>query len=144
MGSTAKAYEELLPLLGDSKSAWDELTAFINQHYEMDEKWDAKKPASNYRNELKYQRGGKTLTTLYLRDGYFEVNIICGKSEMEIFEQRRDEFSPKIQKAYDDVEVCHGQKWMFVELHDNSLLDDIFKLLLIKRKPNRKAIGDAL
>ncbi|MCL2354031.1 MAG: DUF3788 domain-containing protein [Defluviitaleaceae bacterium] len=131
-------YEYLLPALGGSKTAWDELMAFINQNYEMEEKWDTKKPSSEYRNELKFRRGGKTLLALYLRDGFFEVNIIFGKGEMEKFEQSRSDFSAEIQKIYDDVEICHGQKWMFIEMYDSSLLEDIFKMLLIKREPNRK------
>ena len=137
MDNAAERYAQLLPLLEGSRPTWDKLIGFIGQNYEMQEKWDAKKPSSNYRNELKYQRGGKTLVTLYLREGYFEVNVVFGKGDMGKFVQQRDEFSPEIRELYDSIEICHGQKWLFIEVRDDSPLEDIFKLLLIKRKPSQ-------
>ena len=38
----------------------------------------------------------------------------------------------------------HDGKWLGFEVRDDSLIDDIIKLLHIKRKPNRKVLPKSL
>jgi len=134
-----KEYEKLLPMLGSATPAWMELIGFINQNYEMEELWHEGNPSKNHYYELKFRRGGKTLITLYLREGYFITNIILGKAEREKFEQRSDEFSPKFREIYEEATTYHDGKWIFIDTYDNALISDMSKLLLIKRRPNRKS-----
>lgn len=70
--------EKITELLGNAKTAWDHYLAAIRNDYEMDELWDG--------NELKFRRGGKTLVTLYIKEGFFTVLVIFGKAEREKFE----------------------------------------------------------
>lgn len=70
--------EKITELLGNAKTAWDHHLAAIRNDYEMDELWDG--------NELKFRRGGKTLVTLYIKEGFFTVLVIFGKVEREKFE----------------------------------------------------------
>ena len=133
-----KPYESILPRLLDAKAAWENLTDFINQNYVMEEHWFEGKPESNYHSELKFRRGGKTLITLYIREGYFGATVILGKDERAKCEERRGEFSSALLKIYDETNTLHDGKWLWIVVHDMSMLDDIFRLLAIKRKPNRK------
>lgn len=64
--------------------------------------------------------------------------IIFGKAEREKFESQRAEFSAFVQEQYDAATAYHDGKWLMLELEDMSLLDDIQKLLAIKRRPNKK------
>lgn len=41
-------------------------------------------------------------------------------------------------QLYKNTTTYHDGKWVMIELKDLSLLEDIKKLLLIKRKPNKK------
>jgi hypothetical protein len=141
MPSNIKNYQEIAPLLGNSKSAWEKLVGFIRVNYVMDETWTSGATTGKlaaYRNELKFRRGGKTLVTLYIRDGYYDTVIILGKAEREVFESRRNEFSSDIIKIYNDTAVLHDGKWLCVSVVDETHIDDIIRLLSIKRKPNRK------
>jgi len=88
---------------------------------------------------LKFRRGGKTLVTLYARDGYFKVNIVFGKDERTKFEECQAEFCDAIRKIYEDANTYHDGKWLWIDICDDTLFDDIARLLKIKRKPNRKA-----
>lgn len=139
MADKIKEYDALLPALGGARSAWDELVGFVNENYEMDELWTAGKPGGNFYKELKFRRGGKTLITLYLREGFFLAMIILGKAERGKFEERMAEFSPKLCEIYENTKTYHDGKWLILEMQDNSLVADAAKLLLIKRKPNRKS-----
>ncbi|MCL2619494.1 MAG: DUF3788 domain-containing protein [Defluviitaleaceae bacterium] len=134
-----KEYDAVLPMLGDSLSAWEEFLKFINKNYEMDEVWRAGEPNKSIYNELKFRRGGKTLVSLYIREGHFISVIILGKAEREKFEQQKDNFSPKVYQIYEETKTYHDGKWLGFEVNDNEFVKDMCNLLLIKRKPNRKS-----
>jgi D-alanyl-D-alanine carboxypeptidase len=91
---------------------------------------------------LYFKRGGKTLVTLAVREGYFIACIVLGKDERAKFEEQRKSFGEEICKEYDTTEIYHDGKWMGFDIYDDSLVDDIFRLLQIKRKPNRKTLPE--
>ena len=65
-------------------------------------------------------------------------SIIFGKDERAKVEEIRKEISPDVLETYDNAQTFHDGKWVMFEITDDSLLEDLKKLLLIKRKPNRK------
>ena len=138
---------ELEPMLKGAFPAFIHLIGYIRFNYVMDEIWT---PGTNtgklsaYQNELKFRRGGKTLVTLYARDGFFKVVLILGKDERVKFEERKSEFSDAIRKIYDDTHTYHDGKWLGIDVFDNTLIDDIIRLLRMKRKPNRKPASFSL
>ena len=125
------SFEELSPRLGPSVSAWTKLMRHLRLRYAMDETFDGK-------DELKLRRGGKTLITLYLREGYFSVMLIFGKAEREAFEAAQDSYPPSIAEIYHASHTYHDGKWMLFDVHDETNLDALLRLLAIKKKPNRK------
>jgi len=129
--------EEMEKLLGIEKyNAWVAVCSLVDSLYEMETIWNKGGKAWTY--EYKYRRGGKTLCALYARDNCFGVIIIFGKAEREKFEQEQLTYSTTIQDVYNKSATYHDGKWMMIEPTDLALLDDIKKLLRIKRKPNRK------
>lgn len=128
---------ELHSLLGKKKfEAWNTVCSAVDSIYEMDKLWNDGGKKWDY--EYKYRRGGKTLCALYARENCFGVLIIFGKDEREKFEASRSQYSDEVQSIYDAATTYHDGKWMMVEMDDSSLLDEVMKLLTIKRKPNRK------
>lgn len=129
--------QDLNEMLGTEKyNIWENLCNLIESLYEMDilgknTKWN------NWKYEHKYRRGGKTLCTLYVKDNYFNIQIVFGKDERAKFENEQDTYSDEIQSIYNNSTTYHDGKWMSFE-PTNQLLEDIRKLLYIKRKPNRK------
>jgi hypothetical protein len=87
---------------------------------------------------LFFNRSGKALISLHLRENYFLACVVLGAKEREKFDEQRDSFSAAICAVYDEAEVLHDGKWLGFEVRDDSLVDDIFRLLPLKRKPNRK------
>lgn len=129
--------EDINELLGETLFAvWTELCNRIDEKYEMDRIWD--KGFKEWLYELKYRRGGKTLCTLYLKEGSIGFWIILGKDERNKFENVRNEYSSKVQNIYDETKIYHDGKWLMFEPTDDVMFDDFMKLLSIKRKPNRK------
>ena len=140
MNNKTKPYSEVKVKLGKASSAWERLAGHIRFYYEMDEDWWEGNPTHKHHSNLRFRRGGKTLVTLCIREGYFIVSIVMGKDERDRFEEQREKFGEAICKEYDGAEVFHDGKWLGFDINDESLIDDITRLLEIKRKPNRKVM----
>jgi hypothetical protein len=128
---------EMISLIGRPLfDVWTGLTNLIESNYDMDRLWNS--GGKRWIYEYKYRRGGKTLCALYARENVFGFMIIFGKNERAKFEANRNDYSAEVQKVYDESRTYHDGKWMMFELTDTSLFPDMEKLLLIKRKPNKK------
>ncbi|MCL1909789.1 MAG: DUF3788 domain-containing protein, partial [Kiritimatiellaeota bacterium] len=115
-----------------------ETMRFMRGKYALDEVWFTGKRESPYRDELKFRRGGKTVLTVYVREGRYDFVIIFGKTERAKFEARRGDFPREIQDIYDRSETLHDGKWMSIPVADLETLEAVKKMVLIKKKPNRK------
>jgi len=144
MDRVIKPYAEVKAMLGSASSAWEKLIGHIRFFYVMDELWEPGNPKHKNYNNLRIRRGGKTLITLCLREGYFIACVVMGKDEREKFEKQRESFGAEACKEYDEAEVYHDGKWLGFHVYDESLIDDIIRLLPIKRKPNRKVLPESL
>ena len=138
MDRPTKPYEEVKAMLGDSSAAWEKLIGYIRFHYEMDENWAEGKPTHKHFNNLFIKRSGKALLSLHLREGFFLVSVTLGGKEREKFDEQRAAFGETVCKEYDNSDTLHDGKWLGFEVRDASLIDDIIRLVQIKRKPNRK------
>ena len=146
MTRPTKPYTEVKALLGPAHTSWEKLVGYIRYHYEIDEIWAEGKPTHKHYNNLYFKRGGKSLLTLVLREGYFIACIVLGKAEREKFDVQREEFGETVRKLYDETEILHDGMWLGFEVweHDDSLVDDFIRLVKIKRKPNRKVLPESM
>ncbi len=129
--------EELNQLIGeDIFKIWSAINNFIKDNYDMEMIWDNGGKAGVF--ELKYRKGGRTFCALYPREKGICVLIILGKNEREKFEASRENFSAYINNLYDNTHQYHDGKWLCLDITNSSLIEDIERLLLIKKKPNKK------
>ena len=108
-----------------------ETMVFMRGKYCLDEIGDGK-------NELKFKQGQKTILTIYIHDDKYTFLVIFGKKEREIFEATRNDFSQFTLNYYDNSKTFHDGKWMFIDVTTLEQLEEIKKLIQIKKKPNRK------
>lgn len=131
------AEEELQQIIGEDKyKAWSEINSFIEKNYNVESMWDKGGKTGIY--ELKYRKSGKTLCALYPRQLGIRILIIFGKAEREKFEKSRHEFTQYIRSFYDNTHQYHDGKWLYLDYDSDLSIEDIKKLILIKKKPNRK------
>lgn len=127
----------IMTLLGQSLyQVWTKLCGLIDAKYDMERLWD--KGYRDWVYEYKYRRGGKTLCTFYAAENRLGFLMILGGEERGRFEADRNAYSKTMQKKYDETETYHDGKWLWLALTDESFFSDIEKLLLLKRKPNKK------
>jgi len=140
MDRTIRPYGEVKQELGSASTAWEKLTGHIRYLYVMDELWEPGNPNHKHYNNLRFRRGGKTLITLAMREGYFIACVVLGKDEREKFDAKREAFGEAVLKCYDQTDTYHDGKWLGFDMYDETLVDDLVQLLQIKRKPNRKEL----
>jgi len=129
--------EEMIILIGKPLfDIWTKLTDLIESKYDIERLWN--NGGKKWTYEYKYRRGGKSLCALYAKENVFGFMIIFGKAEREKVEAIRCDLSPETQRIYDEATTYHDGKWVMFELTDTSLFPDMEKLLMIKRKPNKK------
>jgi len=108
-----------------------ETMKFLRGKYKLNE-------IGNGKDELKFKQGQKTILTIYIHDDKYTFLIIFGKKEREQFENVRETYSQYILKYYDNSKTFHDGKWMFIDVNTLEHLNEVKRLIMIKKKPNRK------
>ncbi len=111
-----------------------ETVKFMRGKYQLDE------VVGKYYNVdcLKFRQGKKTILSINLYEDFLDYQIIFGKAEREKFETQRCEFPKAIQDLYDKERTLRDGKWLLIRVKDIPTLEVVKKLILIKKKPNRK------
>ncbi len=136
MLETIPTKKQLESLLGDlAISAWNELIGFVELHYDFEPVWDDGGKYGIW--EVKYRRSGKTLCAFYVKDGRFTVLVVFGKAERERFELSQEGFCSEIIELYTNTRQYHDGKWLWINVSDMSFVEDIKRLIVIKKKPKR-------
>lgn len=83
---------------------------------------------------VKFKKAGKSLCTIYPKEGYFTVLIVVGKKEKASVEKILTECTAELQNLYHQTQEGNGQRWLMVDLEDrDSLYNDILRLIQIRR-----------
>lgn len=83
---------------------------------------------------IKYKKAGKSLCTIYPREGFFTILVVVGNKEKPHVEEILPGCTVELQNIYHQTQEGNGQKWMMVDLADKKhLYDDIMRLIQIRR-----------
>ena len=129
--------EELEKLIGINKvNIFYDIVDEIIKFYDMEQIWN--NGGKKWTYEYKFRKGGKTLCAFYFKNNILGFMIIFGKGERTKVEEIRYELSSDVLETYDNAETFHDGKWVMFNITDTSIIEDLKKLLCIKRRPNRK------
>ena len=117
--------------MNDLERVSHETMVFMRGNYRLDEIGDGK-------NELKFKQGQKTILTIYIHEDRFSFLVIFGKKEREYFETVKSEYPEWFLEFYENTRTYHDGKWMLLDVRTVQELELIKKLIVIKKKPNRK------
>ena len=129
--------EKSKSILDGAFQAFVLLLKFIRSHYTMDEVWKEVKPGNDDILHLRFLEGSRKLAAIKIRKGYFIIHIVFCKPEQKRFEAERTTFSSNICTVYDNTDISHvNDKWLYFEICDSTCVDELCRLIQIKRKPN--------
>jgi len=124
---------EILEFVGKAGNAWKEITAFLNDNYDFVP--EKKNYGKKWGWVIRFRKSNKTWCALYPEKDCFTIQIIFGKKEVEKFQTTRDDFSDFVVNKFDSTNQLHDGRWMFFNVKDTTLVEDLKKLMKIKRKP---------
>lgn len=82
---------------------------------------------------LKLKKAGRTLCTVYPRDGYMGVMVVIGKKEKPLVEACLSQLTKVVADSYRDCQEGNDQRWLLIELEDEgSVYMDVLKLIDIR------------
>jgi hypothetical protein len=126
--------EDLAATLGRSRAAWKKLLGFLADNYALEGEWAYYGRKSGW--VLRYRKSGRALTALAPYQSYFNVQIVLGRADYEA--AREVPLGPEVRAAIDSAHPYHDGRWLFLPVKKINDLEDIYTLLLVKRKPARK------
>jgi len=77
----------------------------------------------------------KSFCTLIPEKNHFTLLIVFGAEELAKAEAIGDSLSTRTQKEYDEATIYHDGKWVLLTINSGEVVEDVMKLLAIKRKP---------
>lgn len=123
--------KEILGALGSRAPLWARLTAYLAEAYAIEPTFVP--PSRNYGWDVKYRKGGKTLVSLTPDEGGFTALVVLGEKEAEA--SRELELGKPVQGVFDDARQLRDGRWLFVQVESERDVEDIEKLLAVKRRP---------
>ena len=83
---------------------------------------------------LRYKKS-KSFCTLIPEKNRFALLIVFGAEERAKVEAMRDSLSRHTQKEYDEATTYHDGKWLVLTINTDKVVEDVMRLLAIKRRP---------
>lgn len=115
---------------------WQYLNSFLQNTYQIQPKLAYSQCSMQPGWNLKYQKSGKSLCTLYPMENYFIALIVIGNKEMNEAELFMPLCSKYIQALYQKTALCNGSRWLMVNVTDRPILEDVINLIKIRLRPN--------
>lgn len=127
-----------LLLLYGPCALWDELNHFLQENYETQPDYSYSNCSGQPVWNVKYQKAGRSLRTLYPMDGYFIALVVIGAKEQleaELVVPMCDGYT---QKLFSNTAFSAGGRWLMIAVTSKSVLEDVERLIQIRRKIKRK------
>jgi len=125
----------ILDFIGEARKPWLEFTSFLGENYNFTQ--EKKYWGKNHGWLIQFRKSNRTWCALYPQKDSFTIQIIFGRKEVEKFQAMRHEFSDFVLSKFDSTKQLHDGRWMFFTITESSLLDDLKKMMIIKRKPKK-------
>ncbi len=126
-------YTELRRFIGKAILPFDEIITFLDKNYDFQR--EIYFGGKNFGVMVRYRKNGKTLIQIFPEKDGFEIVLIYGKKEREIFESRKKEFPKYLTKIYDNTKEYHDGKWMLIRIEDSKYNNELIEMIKIKKKP---------
>lgn len=117
-----------------SSPLWMKLNSFLRENYEIQPSYSYSKCSGQPGWNVKYQKSGRSLCMLYPMDGFFIALVVIGaKEEMEA-ELLMPTLTDHVQELMKSSVAVTGGRWLMIHVTDEAVLDDVKRLVQLRRK----------
>jgi hypothetical protein len=114
---------------------WQRLNSILQSSYHIGPKLSYSRCSMQPGWNVKYQKSGKSLCTLYPMEGSFIALVVIGNKETFEAELMLPSFSKYTQNLYQSTAFSSWGRWLMITVTQPAILDDIISLIQIKVKP---------
>ena len=86
---------------------------------------------------LRYKKS-KSFCTFIPEKNRLALLIVFGAEERAKVEKIRNSLTQYTQKRYDEATTYHDGKWLFLTVDSDRIVEDVMRLLAVKRKPKNE------
>lgn len=136
--------EAIKEYIGEGAPLWLELKSYCEDTYQVRPAMSYSKCSAQPGWNVKYQKSGKSLCTLYPMEGYFIALVVVGAKEETETEAAMTLgiFTPNVQELYRKTTFSCGGRWLMIRVTDKAVLEDVKLLISIRVKPKARAKAD--
>ena len=120
---------------------WDTFHTRIRDAYQL-------QPISSYSKcsaqpgwNVKYQKSGKSLCTLYPMEGYFIALVVMGAKEETEAGLLMPHATQYVRELYERTPFSCGGRWLMLHVTNEAILEDVLRLIAIRRAMANKKAG---
>ena len=127
---------------------WDDLADHIQQTYKVQPKLAYSRCAMDNGSwkgwNVKYKKGGRSLCTLYPKQGYFISLVSIGFRELNEAELLMPICTGYTQNLFEQAVSGHTGKMLAIDVTNEGILHDVKELIALRLEPKRGCPDDEL
>lgn len=114
---------------------WAALDIYLRETYGIDTE-----PVfgPSYGWSFRYRKSGKPLCEIYPEHGSFTVQVVLGKKESDQAFAEIETFGPNVRTCLEKTPAYHDGRWLFIQIQEPRDIEDIQRLVLMKRPAPKK------
>lgn len=129
------AYEEIFSYINEpALTWWKSINTFIQQKYQVSPKISYSKCMAQQGWNVKYQKSGKSLCTLYPEKESFIILIVIKLELMDFIESMADSYDPAVMEIVRTARPFNGTKWLMIPVESEAILKNVQNLLVFKHE----------
>ena len=117
-----------------SNPLWEQLNEYIKNSYQVQPTFAYSSCSAQPGWNVKYQKAGRSLCTLYPMPGYFIALVVIGTKEQMEAELLMPTLTAYVQSLYKSAASVMGGRWLMISVTDETVLSDVKALIGTRRK----------
>lgn len=114
---------------------WRELNVFLQSTYHVQPKLCYSCCSAQPGWNVKYQKCGKSLCTLYPMDGFFIALVVIGNKESQEVELAFPTYHSYTKDLYRTTAFSAGGRWLMMRVTSMEVLSDVIRLIQARVRP---------
>lgn len=132
---TEPSLSDIEAYIGSGAPLWKELRKRLEETYKVEPKLSYSSCSAQPGWNVKYQKSGKSLCTLYPMEEHFISLVVVGKKEEPEVEVLKSELSSYSEELYSKTRFSCGGRWLMLKVDSEAVLEDALKLISVRVKP---------
>lgn len=134
-GSHMPEYDEIVGYMNlPARNLWENINNFIQQKYKSSPKIMYSSCSGKPGWNMKYQKSGKSICTLYPEKDGFVVLIVVTLDLMPVIEALSEEFTEETLQTIRTAKPYNGTKWLMLQVKNDLQLEDVKQLISLKQE----------